>query len=84
MSILVLRQGTEDAAANEAFARLIVRYNAAFALYQCHVDRNAELSLNGDKPSQWALDEEELAFDELDRARHALLDAGALAHPTIH
>jgi hypothetical protein len=63
---------------------LTMRYKAAFAEYQGILDKNAELNLAGDRPSKRALLEEERAFDELDVARHALLDAAALAYPTVH
>jgi pentose-5-phosphate-3-epimerase len=63
---------------------LTLRYKTAFDEYQDIVDKNAELSLMGDKPSQQAQQAEERAFDELDSARYALLDAASLAYPTIH
>ncbi len=63
---------------------LTLRYKTAFDEYQDIVDKNAELSLMGDKLSQQAQQAEERAFDELDSARYALLDAASLAYPTIH
>ena len=62
----------------------MLRYNAAFAEYQGVVDKNAEVSMSGGKPSQRARFEEERAFEELDCARHALFTAAAVAFPTIH
>jgi hypothetical protein len=69
---------------DDAVERLTMRYKAAFAEYQGILDKNAELNLTGDKPSERALLEEERAFEELDVARQALLDAAALAYPTVH
>ena len=63
---------------------LTLRYRTAFEQYQDIVDKNAEASLMGDKPSPQAQLEEERAFDALDSARYALLDAAAQAYPTIH
>jgi hypothetical protein len=63
---------------------LTLRYKAAFAEYQDILDKNAERNLTGVRPSQRAVLEEERAFEELDVARHALLDAAALADPTVH
>ncbi len=63
---------------------LTLRYRTAFEEYQDIVDKNAELSLMGDKPSPQAQLEEERAFDELDSARYALLGAASQAYPTIH
>jgi hypothetical protein len=63
---------------------LTVRYKAAFDQYQRIVDRNMELTLTGGRPSPDAALDEERAFDELDAARHALLDAAALVSPTLH
>jgi hypothetical protein len=64
--------------------KLTTRYKAAFDEYQVIVDKNAELSLLGEKPSQQALLDEERAFEKLDFARHELLEAAARACPTIH
>jgi hypothetical protein len=61
-----------------------LRYKAAYAEYQGVVDKNAEVSMSGDKPSESALLEEERAFDELDSAREALFNAAAVAFPTVH
>ena len=61
-----------------------LRYNTAYAEYRGVVDKNAEVSMRGGKPSQGALLEEERAFDELDCAREALFNAAAVAFPTIH
>ena len=64
--------------------RLTLRYQMAFAEYQDVVVKNTELSLTVGKLSRQAELEEELAADELDSARYALLNAAALADPTIH
>ena len=61
-----------------------LRYKAAYVEYRGVVDKNAEVSMCGDKPSEDALLEEERAFDELDSARYALFSAAAVAFPTIH
>jgi hypothetical protein len=65
-------------------ARLTLRYQVAFAEYQDVVVKNTEVNLTSGKLSRQAQREEELAADELDSARYALLNAAALAHPTIH
>jgi hypothetical protein len=67
-----------------AVEQLTLRYRAAFDEYKNIVDKNAELCLMGDKPSEQALLDEERAYDELDSARHALLGAAGLADPTLH
>lgn len=64
--------------------RLTLRYETAFAEYQDIVVKNTELNLTGGKLSRQAQFEEEVALDELDSARYALLNAAAQAHPTIH
>jgi hypothetical protein len=69
---------------DDAFELLTLRYQAAFTEYRWFVDRNTGLNMSGDRPSARALYEEERAFDQLDVARHALLDAAARAHPTVH
>jgi hypothetical protein len=69
---------------DDAFELLTLRYQAAFTEYRWLVDRNTGLNLSGDPPSALARYEEERAFDELDVARQALLDAAARAHPTVH
>ena len=73
-----------DLSSMENVEALTMRYQTAFEEYQDIVDKNAELSVMGDKPSEQAQLEEERAFDELDSARYALLDAAAQAYPTIH
>jgi hypothetical protein len=83
MKPLVVRAAFHDPE-NDAIDLFSVRYRAAYEVYQQVVDRNADLCLSGGKPSDAALQDEERAFDELDCARHALLDAAALAYPTIH
>jgi hypothetical protein len=80
----VFRPLTEFPSMNNNVAALTLRYRAAFKEYQSIVDKNAERSLTGGKPSDQALLEEEQAFEELDRARQALLDAAAEAYPTVH
>jgi hypothetical protein len=71
---------TDDGAVD----RLTLRYEAAFAEYQDVVVKHTWLNLTGGKLSRQERHEEELAFDELDSARYALLNAAALADPTIH
>jgi hypothetical protein len=61
-----------------------LRYKAAYAQYRGLVDKNAEVSMTGTKPSEGALLDEERAFDELDSARYALFNAAAVAFPTVH
>lgn len=74
----------EAPASDDPVELAMLRFKAAYAEYHNLVERNAELSAAGDKPSQESLLGEEEAFDELDGARQALFDAAALAHPTIH
>ena len=69
---------------DDAVERLTSRYQAAFADYQDVVVKNTELNLTSGKLSQQAQREEELALEELDSARYALLDAAAQANPTLH
>lgn len=69
---------------DDAFELLTLRYQAAFVEYRWLVDRNAGLNLRGDRLSEPARHEEERAFEQLDVARSALLDAAAQAHPTVH
>ena len=69
---------------DDAVERAMVRYRAAHAQYEGVVVRNTELTLSGGRPSQQAHLDEELAFEALDCARHALFTAAALAFPTIH
>lgn len=73
-----------DLAIDDAVETAMVRYQAAFADYRDLVDKNAELHMTGYKLSPRARLEEELAYDELDSARHALFTAAAVAFPTIH
>jgi hypothetical protein len=69
---------------DDVLGRLTSRYEAAFAEYQDLVIKNTELNMTGCRLSRQARRKEELAFDELDSARHALLSAAALVYPTIH
>ena len=69
---------------DDVVERLTSRYQAAFADYQDVVVKNAELNLTSGKLSPQAQLEEELALDELDSARYALLNAAAHANPTVH
>ena len=69
---------------DDVLGRMTARYEAAFAEYQDLVIKNTELNMTGCGLSPQARREEELAFDELDSARYALLNAAALAYPTIH
>jgi hypothetical protein len=69
---------------DDAVERLTSRYQAAFAEYQDVVVKNTEINMTRGRLSRWAQREEELALDELDCARYALLDAAAQANPTVH
>lgn len=69
---------------DDVVERLTSRYQAAFADYQYVVIKNADVSLTSGKLSPQAQLQEELALDELDRARYALLNAAAQANPTVH
>ncbi len=75
---------TEFPATGSNVARLTMRYRAAFEEYRGIVAKNAHLNLTGGKPSPQAQLDEERAFQELDSARQALLDAAAQADPTVH
>jgi hypothetical protein len=77
-------QHEQYASMDDNVEALTLRYKAAFAEYQGLMNKHAELCMSGGKPSEQALLEEERAFEELDVARYALLDAAALAYPTIH
>ena len=61
-----------------------LRYKAAYLEYHDVVDKNAELRIDGVKPSEESMLQEEVAFEKLESARQALLEATALAHPTVH
>jgi hypothetical protein len=80
----VFRPMTEFPSMNNNVEALTLRYKTAFAEYKGLMEKNAELSLTGGKRSEQQVLEEEHAFDELDSARQALLDAAAQAYPTIH
>lgn len=69
---------------DDVVERLTLRYQTAFTEYQDVVVKNTEINMTRGSLSRQAQREEELACDELDRARYALLDAAALAYPTIH
>jgi len=69
---------------DEVVERLTLRYEVAFALYQGVVVKNTELNMTSGSLSRQAQREEELASDELDSARYALLNAAALVRPTMH
>lgn len=77
-------KGVQVREMDDAIALLTVRYRAACSDYQAIADRNTELTLTGERPSKQARFEEERAFEELDVARHALLNAAALVYPMIH
>ena len=83
---IVVRPQAHHAATNDdgAIERLTLRYNTAYVVYRHLVDENAEHCLSGGRLSQQARYEEEVAFEELDSARYALLEAAAQAYPTIH
>lgn len=78
------RPNTHSPPAEAVVEVLTVRYRAAFARYEGIVHQNTELTLTGGRPSVKALLEEEQAFEDLDGARHALLDAAARARPALH
>jgi hypothetical protein len=69
---------------NDPVEAATLRYKAAYHEYHGVVDRNAELRIDGVKPSEESILEEEVALEKLDCAQHALLEATALAHPTVH
>ena len=69
---------------DDAVEMAMSRYQAAAAEYEGVADKNAWVSMRGDKPSPRARLEEERAFDELDSARHALFTAASVAFPTVH
>ena len=81
---IVFQPMTRYPSIDDNVALLTVRYRNAFESYKGIADQNTQLNLTGGKPSKQALVEEELAFEELDRARQALLDAAAEAYPTVH
>ena len=83
---IVVRPQVQDQAkdVDDAVERLTVRYNAAYAVYHYLSDQNSKMWMTGGRPSTQARYEEELAFEELDSARHALFGAAARAYPTIH
>jgi hypothetical protein len=83
MKPLIVRVAFHDAE-NDAVGVYSARYKKACKAYQHLFDQNKNLYLRGGKPSDTARQDEERALDELDCARHALLDAAALAYPTIH
>ena len=84
MKLSFFPESAQCPAMDDAFELLTLRYQAAFVEYRWLVDRNTGLNLSGDRPSAWARHEEERAFEELDVARQALLDAAAREHPTVH
>jgi hypothetical protein len=75
---------TQSSPMDDAVDLLTVRYKVAFDAYQDILEKNAELNRTGDHPSQQGVLEEERAFEKLDLARQALLDAAAVAYPTVH
>ena len=77
-------QPAQHAVGHDIVELATLRYNAAYAEYKVLVDKNAELAMTGGKPSKRARREEERAFEELDCALEALLNAAAQAYPTIH
>ena len=85
MKILFLERAQPSAPdGGDTVELLTLRYHAACTEYQDVVDKNEELCLNGGRPSEQALYEEERAFEALDCARHALVGAAEAADPTIH
>jgi len=83
---IVVRPKAQDHAidVDDAVERLTVRYNEAYEVYHHLVDKHSRMWMTGGRPTTQARYEEELAFDELDSARHALFGAAAAAYPTIH
>jgi hypothetical protein len=73
-----------EPALEDAVRLLTRRYQVAYQQYQRIVDENAELNRTGNTLSEQALLDEERAFEELDVARHALLEAATQAYPTVH
>ena len=73
----------ENPASDDPVELATQRYQTAFAVYQCIVEENTEMTMTGDKLSRRARLEEERAFEELDSARFALFVAAAVAFPTI-
>jgi hypothetical protein len=84
MTIVIRARAPLASANDDVIAALTLRYKAAYAVYRYLVDENADLCMTGGRLSKRARYEEELAFEELDSARHALLRAAARAYPTIH
>jgi hypothetical protein len=78
------RLDAQSLSGDDAVEVASLRYKAAYLEYHDAVDKNAELSLDGVKPSEESLLHEEQAYEKLDSARQALFDAAALAHPTLH
>jgi hypothetical protein len=69
---------------DDTFDGVIQRYRVAVLRWQDLTDKNAHVSLNGEKLSDERRLDEERAYDEVDSARQAVFAAAALAHPTIH
>ena len=84
MTIVVRSRAPLASADDDVIAALTLRYQAAYAVYRGLVDEHAALTMTGGRLSDHARYEEELAFEALDSARHALLGAAARAYPTIH
>lgn len=84
MKISFFPESADGSSMDDTLDLLTLRYQEAFAQYRCLADRNSRLNLSGDRPSERARHEEERAFERLDVARNALLDAAARAHPTVH
>ncbi len=77
-------QEEQQPVCDEVVETATLRYMVAYAEYQGVVEGMAKLTLSGGRPSEQAQRLEERAFEELDCARQALLDAAAQAFPTIH
>lgn len=73
-----------QSAADDTLALLTSRYKAAYNEYQAIMEMNNELALMGAKRAPQDVIDEERAFDRLDAARYALLNAAAQGYPTIH
>ena len=84
MTVRFGRIQAQSLAGNDPVEVATLRYKAAYVEYHDVMDKNEELSMDGGKPSQKSMLQEEVAFEKLDSARQALLEATALAHPTLH
>ena len=84
MKVAFGRMKAQSLMSNDPVEAAKLRYKAAYREYHDAVDKNAELRVDGVKPSEESILQEEAAFEKLDSAQHALLEAKALAHPSVH